>query len=263
LTRCDELIERAEASQRPVRVLYISDFDPAGLNMPVAAARKIEFAIRNGELDIDVQVRPIALTLAQCQEFNLPRTPIKPSEKRKDDFEITYGHGATELDALEALHPGALSRIVENEVRRYIDPTLERRQAKRARAVQRKIDRVNRRALVRVAGAYAALKRKQFILAVVYNTAAEKLNAEWETIQQTMAEYLDSRKATFAKLRWPSAVKGKEDPDPLFDSTRSYLEQVQRFKVHKDDLGPYDKPSRIDLVELGLKKPKPPLIRRA
>jgi hypothetical protein len=29
LTRCDELIERAEASQRPVRVLYISDFDPA------------------------------------------------------------------------------------------------------------------------------------------------------------------------------------------------------------------------------------------
>ena len=42
-TRCEELVDRALASGRPVRILYLSDFGPAGRSMPVAVARKIEF----------------------------------------------------------------------------------------------------------------------------------------------------------------------------------------------------------------------------
>ena len=37
-TRCVELVQRAIASGRPVRILYVSDFDPAGISMPVAVA---------------------------------------------------------------------------------------------------------------------------------------------------------------------------------------------------------------------------------
>ena len=44
-TRCRELVERARQSGRPVRILYVSDFDPGGMSMPVAVARKIEFAV--------------------------------------------------------------------------------------------------------------------------------------------------------------------------------------------------------------------------
>ena len=41
LTLCEDFVNRSAADGRPVRVLYISDFDPAGVSMPVATARKI------------------------------------------------------------------------------------------------------------------------------------------------------------------------------------------------------------------------------
>src|SRR5262249_37748384 len=47
LTRVEQLIERLQTIKRPVRILYVSDFDPAGDDMPVSVARKIEFMIRD------------------------------------------------------------------------------------------------------------------------------------------------------------------------------------------------------------------------
>jgi hypothetical protein len=53
---CRQLVERAERSGRPVRILYISDFDPQGESMPVAVARKVEFILAERGLDLDIQV---------------------------------------------------------------------------------------------------------------------------------------------------------------------------------------------------------------
>src|SRR5262245_2078451 len=127
VTACLRLIERAQQSDRPVRILYISDFDPAGMSMPLAVARKIEFLLRARNLNLDIQVRPVALTAEQCRELRLPRTPIKESERRRGRFEEQYGESATELDALEALHPGTLQQILENEIERYFDASLNQR----------------------------------------------------------------------------------------------------------------------------------------
>ena len=126
-TRCRELVERARAAGKPVRILYISDFDPAGDNMPVAFARKIEFWIRTFDLDLDVQVRPVVLTEDQCIHYNLPRKPIKEDDRRKEGWKERHGEGATELDALELLHPGELRRILIEEIERYYDDTLRER----------------------------------------------------------------------------------------------------------------------------------------
>ena len=123
-TRCVQLVDRAIASQRPVRILYVSDFDPGGMSMPLAVARKVEFLLRKEGHDLDIQVRPIALTYEQCNEYRLPRTPIKKSERRAAKFEERFGEGATELDALEALRPGELARILEREIARYYDDDL-------------------------------------------------------------------------------------------------------------------------------------------
>jgi hypothetical protein len=124
ITHCWKLVQRAQASQRPVRILYVSDFDPAGQNIPVSCARKIEFFVRRDAPDLDIQLRPIALTHDQCVEYRLPRTPIK-DEARAEGFELRYGEGATELDALEALYPGVLSRILRQEIERHYDVDLE------------------------------------------------------------------------------------------------------------------------------------------
>jgi hypothetical protein len=123
-TRARELALRSARYKAPVRVLYLSDFDPGGRSMPKAVARKVEFTIHKHDLDVDFQLIPVVLTPEQCRQYNLPRTPIKETERRKDTFEQTFGVGATELDALEALHPGEMARIVGEELDNWLDPVL-------------------------------------------------------------------------------------------------------------------------------------------
>lgn len=123
------LLERACTTRKPLRILYISDFDPAGLGMPVSVARKIEFYLRNQTNlgHIDAALEPIVLTAEQVRAYHLPRIPVKDGDRRKGNFEAVYGEGQVELDALTALHPGVFERIVEDAILRYYDPTLNNR----------------------------------------------------------------------------------------------------------------------------------------
>jgi hypothetical protein len=144
ITSMLQALDRAKRAEKPTRILYISDFDPAGRSMPVAASRKLEFWLQkikpHGDIQyrlglcleqtcaqLDIQLYPIALTYDQCIEYQLDRTPIKDSERRKEAFEGRYGIGATELDALEAQHPGELARLVEREILRFYDEMLDAR----------------------------------------------------------------------------------------------------------------------------------------
>jgi len=124
LTHCNWLVQRALAHGKPVRILYVSDFDPAGARMPVSVARKVEHIIRRDGLDLDVRLDPLVLTREQVERYRLPRIPIKDTDLGKRHFEDRFGEGATELDALEALHPGELGRIVTAAIRRYRTPTV-------------------------------------------------------------------------------------------------------------------------------------------
>ena len=103
------------------------DPPPAGQSMPLAAARKIEYFSRKNDLDLDIRLYPLILTADQCKQYHLPRTPIKDSERRAGVFEARHGAGATELDALEALHPGELRKIVIEAVDHYYDSDLQER----------------------------------------------------------------------------------------------------------------------------------------
>jgi len=121
VTAVHQLIMRMGEMEKPVRIFYVSDFDPAGECMPLSVARKIEYYIRLEELEESVKLKQIMLTAGQCRKYQLPRTPIKEKEKRKAGFEGRHGTGATELDALEALHAGQMARIIKEVVLPYID----------------------------------------------------------------------------------------------------------------------------------------------
>jgi hypothetical protein len=124
ITACLALARRVSEHERATRILYISDFDPAGDGMPLSVARKIEFFLRRDDLDhLGVRLDPLVLTAEQVAQYNLPRIPIKDSDRRRSAFEARHGEGATELDALEALHPGELRRIVERAIDVYRLPT--------------------------------------------------------------------------------------------------------------------------------------------
>jgi hypothetical protein len=127
LTSCEDLVDRVIASGRPARILHITDFDPAGRDMPISAAVKIDFMAEMSGHDLDIRLDHVALTEEQCIQYRLPRTPIKDTETRAAGFEERYGDGGTELDALEALHPGVLRQILVEHIERYRDDDLENR----------------------------------------------------------------------------------------------------------------------------------------
>jgi hypothetical protein len=242
LTRCNNIIARAKASGRPCRILYISDFDPAGqVSMPVACARKIEFLIWKKNLDLDIQLRPVVLTHEQCEEYELPRTPIKETERRAAGFEERFGEGATELDALEALHPGALREIIVAEIERYYDTELDEGVADVAAGIDEDIDFANATVHEQYGDEIAALERDCAEL-------EERRRSLWERIEAS----LDTESPSIDDIEWPESADGDEDDDPLYDSRRSYLDQIERYKRYqgKEVKGRFLRAADQELVQL-------------
>ena len=152
LTACKDFVERVLKADKPALVLYISDFDPAGISMPKAVSRKIEWLIDRGGHDnvVDVSVRQVCLTLDQVLEYNLPTTPMKPKEKRASSFaERTGIDGAVELDALEATRPGELNDIVTGVLDEYFSDEAEEWYEETSLTVRRlvlaEVDKINKR----------------------------------------------------------------------------------------------------------------------
>jgi len=129
ITNVVKLLKRIAPIDKPVRIFYISDFDPAGNIMPVGVARQVEFWRSRYAPASDIKLTSLALTHAQVEQYQLPRVPLKDSDTRGTRFEDAYGEGAVELDALEALYPGVLGSLVRTALAGYRDATLKKRLA--------------------------------------------------------------------------------------------------------------------------------------
>jgi hypothetical protein len=140
-----------------------------------------------------------------------------------------FGEGATELDALEALRPGELERILEREIARYYDAGLAERIEAIAAEVQTDIDSINVRIRKRHAKAITAIEteRNKVIEAIA---AFEK---KARPVLRKIERDLEAEATDVDNYEWPEPDEGDEDPDPLFDSTREYLDQIGRYKEHQ------------------------------
>ncbi len=197
ITAVYKLIARMVKANKPVRIFYISDFDPAGECMPISVGRKIEWFIRSAFPEKDIRLKPLVLTKEQCVKFQLPRTPIKVSEKRKRDFEERHGEGATELDALEALHPGELAKILVKAMSPYYDQGADEDVRGANKAVRAEVTR-------------AVMEHEDEL-----HELLKGLGIEFEDPDLSKAELLD------------------EEDEWLFDSKLNYGEQLKRFKEAK------------------------------
>ncbi len=214
LTGAWRLVQRAKRSGRPVRVFYISDFDPKGREMPVAVARVVEYLIRREGLNLDIKLIPVALTEAQCSEFNLPRTPLKETMPGKDAWEERFGHGATELDALEALHPGALREILLREIDRYSDPSFLDRVEEVHGQLQDEVDGIHSA----VAGPYTEELEG---LVTAPQEIIDRRNAETESF---LRQRLDELNARIAEI----ATSQVESMNARLASVRDEVEAINR-----------------------------------
>jgi hypothetical protein len=248
ITNAVNLLKRVDrfrqmGAEKKIRVFYVSDFDPAGDDMPVAVARQFEFWRSRYAPGADVKLMPLALTREQVIRYRLPRIPIKAEDRRKAFFEDRYGEGATELDALEALHPGELEKLVRAAVRPYRDRTLAQRLNEAAdeadetlsdawedaiggyREELRDLEEAAREITARYKDRLAALNDE---LQADLEPTQERIDVVWHAIQEA-ADSLD----VDLPPRPEPEIDLSDESDWLFDSARDYLTQLSIYKLRK------------------------------
>jgi hypothetical protein len=230
ITSAANLARRLEAAGKPARILYISDFDPAGQSMPVAVSRKLEYFVRNERLDVDVRLFPAILTAEQVRRYDLPRTPIKDSERRKDSFEQHHGTGAVELDALEALRPGELQRVLRSYIERYYDTSLEARTRQQKQELERELAVIRESVVNRhsdeIQQARAELEGIRQDFAPRMDAYSERLQELWQAI----SDDLQAEAPDLDEYQIPEGRKADEIAGGLYNSERDYLDQIDAYK---------------------------------
>lgn len=110
----------APHGHRPV-VLYIGDHDPSGEDMVRDVRdRLLEFGCPSW-----LDVRKVALTWEQIEEFSPPPNPAKVTDSRAAAYIEKFGHSSWEVDAIP---PPALDLLVRTTVNAYVDkPAMEKR----------------------------------------------------------------------------------------------------------------------------------------
>jgi hypothetical protein len=219
---------------RPLIVATICDSDPAGRQMPVSIGRKLQ-ALRDLYFpELRFEVVPLALTIDQVRELDLPSTPLKDTEKRADRWKAEFGVEQTEVDALATLRPAELRRVVEQGLAPYVDITLQSRieRAKsewrdRAQAV---IDEhVDSEALEEIEGNIEVLKEDAAErIAGIKEEIADRIALENERLQE-MVGGIRLPEATLPEVELPEKPPGAV----LVSSDWGWADQTRALKAHK------------------------------
>ena len=243
------LMDRLRRYEKPCRIFYISDFDPAGLSMPVAVSRKIEKFISDEDGGVDVKLYPLILTHEQCLKYELPRTPIKETERRADRFERRFGAGATELDALEAIHPGKLEKILSDAIWSYRDDRLNLKVAEARTELREDLDSVRNTVLNEYWGDIKELQAEYEDLTNEFQEKAGSLIGRIENVWQAIKEEMEQECVDIDEYPIPEAKEADEFPGALFNANRDYLEQIVAYKEFQG------KPTRAKRKESSIIRP--------
>jgi hypothetical protein len=239
-TRVAEMLHRGRVHGKPVRVFVIADYDPAGSHMPVAIARNIEFYRDWLAPDVEFSVHHIGMTRTWVDKYDLPRAPIKEDDPRKANFEAIHGEGCVELDALEALHPGALADEIRAALNAYVDLDHEAE----LRAAQRE---ANRAAAARWHATVTPVRVELDEIRDQVNLVAATYRQRLSALARELDGELRPHRERLAEL-WEHIVELAEEdfteelpdrPEPsvtepdesawLYDSRRHWWDQLQRY----------------------------------
>jgi hypothetical protein len=244
ITATVNLVRRAMESGKPARVLYIADHDPAGDRMAIAVARQAQYRIEQQlGIEIDLTIEELMLTQEQVRKYDLPRVPIKEKDLRRQGFEDRNGGGAVELDALEALHPGKFGKIVRKAVNRYRDTSLRTRTSEAYDTAQEIVSREWRELVAPFETELAELTE---VAEKIYPIYQERLRDLASDIDKDLKPLNDRAKQLALEFRSealdfdplipgkPNATPdGPVNDDPLFDSNREHIDQLNAFRRHK------------------------------
>jgi hypothetical protein len=196
-----------------------------GRSMPAAVARKAEFTAERFGLDVDLELIPLALTPAQIRHYKLPGMFTGESK-----FQDTHGMGPTELDALEALYPGELARLLDAELDNYLDPTLAQRISRAYYDTMMPLKAIEKDVLTAHDSEVEDLKER--FQAVM--DELQELKDEADTLWNEMADEIEDQLPDLSDVEIPkSDAPGETDRFVLYDSKRDYLAQMGFYNQWK------------------------------
>jgi hypothetical protein len=251
VTASVELLKRLEQLPpgKPARIAYLSDFDPAGMRMAPAVARVVEFYLEHFAPDCDLKLTPLVLTKAQVDAYKLPRIPIKEEDKRGPAFERKYGEGQVELDALEAIYPGELERIVREFFAPYRDPSFEQRlREARDEAQQQAQEEWNEATADRRRGLERTLAKIARVVEAV-RPEAQRLNARMQAALAPLLAKVEHVRHVISEVsvtpelpeRPAAEAEGRDESAWLYASGRDYLDQLRHYPEQNFPKNPYVK----------------------
>jgi hypothetical protein len=240
-----QYIRAVIGEHKPARIFYISDYDPAGVAMPISVARQLEFYVDKYAPGAKIKLTTLALTEQQVRDYDLPRIPIKAEDKRKGNFEDRRGEGAVELDALEALHPGELRRIVRAALEPYVNESLEDDLQDAEEAARVAVENAWGEATQEEDSEREAIEKEAREICERYEERARDLNNEMQEALAPLRERMEAlrlaitTKATQLEVDLPSrplaAEEDMDEEDWLFDSERDYLKQMAVYRKFRKD----------------------------
>ena len=249
VTNIRRMFRRIRDVGKPTRVLYLSDFDPAGMGMPVQVGRHTQFAfwqlaqMASEEAVANVKLEALALTEEQVVELQLPRKPVKEADRRKVGWEDRFGEGAVEIDALEARQPGSLGRLVSERVEALRDGTLPERIEEARTEAERRVEEAGQDVVERHRQQARQIVSEFNEVAGRYRERLEALSAEFERevgpLRQRFAEQEEDfeRELEAVEVELPEIPEAEapeeHDGDELrwmYDSDREFVEQTEEFR---------------------------------
>jgi hypothetical protein len=184
----------------------------------------------------------VALTAEQIDKYNLPRKPIEKSDMGRDRFELLYGKGAVELDALEALHPGALEEIVSDAVSEYRDDDIDERLQEAQESADALLDAAWEERVAPIENSVAEIREQAVAIGRTFEEKLAELNAELQAKLKPHKRRLDQlekrAKEGVEEVIEQAMAELPERPRPelyapegphLFDTNRTYFEQLAHY----------------------------------
>jgi hypothetical protein len=129
----------AHKQGQKIRILYLGDHDPSGLDMVKDIEERIlefffgrhfeqgkrnkripynMFRVYLEQIGLDFEIDQIALTKEQIRKYKPPHNPAKQTDSRYEKYHAEHGAKSWEVDALK---PEVLNRIVEKGIAGYLD----------------------------------------------------------------------------------------------------------------------------------------------
>lgn len=143
-------------SQKPI-IFYFGDHDPSGIDMSRDIEERLRITFRS-----DFEIKRLALTMDQIEEYDPPPNPAKTTDSRYADYLELYGDESWELDALE---PTVFRQLITSEIEKLKDVKQWKDDEKTIKRTQDRLKDVSKE-WDSIAGYKEQIKSKELVIAI-------------------------------------------------------------------------------------------------